>query len=52
MSDIGLILSIIVFIPALAGLVLGGKGENVTFVATLKGGQKLATTDSKTFTNM
>jgi len=38
MSDIGLILSIIGFIPALAELVLDEKGESVTFVATLKGG--------------
>lgn len=34
----------------LAGLILGGKGRDVTFVATFKDGRKmLATTDSKTF---
>lgn len=37
----------------LAGLILGGKGKDVTFVATLKDGRKmLATTDSKTFTKI
>lgn len=37
----------------LAGLVLGGKGKDVTFVATLKDGRKmLATTDSKSFTKL
>lgn len=35
----------------LAGLLLGGKGKDVTFVAVFKDGTKmLATTDSKTFT--
>lgn len=34
----------------LAGLLLGGKGKEVTFVARLKDGRKLlATTDNKTF---
>lgn len=37
----------------LAGLLLGGKGKDVTFVARFKDGRKLlATTDSKTFTRM
>ncbi|MEX0963808.1 MAG: hypothetical protein WDZ52_07210 [Pseudohongiellaceae bacterium] len=37
----------------LAGLVLGGKGKEVTFVATLKDGRKmLATTDSKTYAKL
>lgn len=37
----------------LAGLLLGGKGKEVTFVALLKDGKKmLATTDSKTFTKL
>lgn len=37
----------------LAGLVLGGKGKDVTFVAVLKDGRKmLATTDSKTFAKL
>lgn len=37
----------------LAGLLLGGKGKEVTFVAKFKDGRKmLATTDSKTFTKL
>lgn len=37
----------------LAGLLLGGKGKDVTFVATFKDGKKmLATTDAKTFTKL
>ena len=37
----------------LAGLLLGGRGKDVTFVARFKDGRKLlATTDSKTFTKM
>lgn len=37
----------------LAGLIAGGRGKNVTFVAKFKDGRKmLATTDSKTFTKM
>ncbi|MGK5020766.1 hypothetical protein [Janthinobacterium sp. LB2P10] len=37
----------------LAGLLLGGKGKDVTFIAHFKDGKKmLATTDSKTFTGM
>jgi hypothetical protein len=37
----------------LAGLMLGGKGKEVTFVATLKDGRKmLATTDAKTYTKL
>lgn len=37
----------------LAGLLLGGKGKDVTFVLKLKDGQKmLATTDSKTYTKL
>ena len=37
----------------LAGLLLGGKGKDVTFVAKFKDGRKLlATTDSKTFTKL
>lgn len=37
----------------LAGLLLGGKGTNITFVAKLKDGRKmLATTDSKTYTKI
>mgnify|MGYP001147449312 CR=1 FL=1 len=37
----------------LAGLLLGGKGKNVNFVAKFSDGRKmLATTDSKTFTAM
>lgn len=37
----------------LAGLLLGGKGKEVTFVATFKDGRKmLATTDSKTYTKL
>lgn len=37
----------------LAGLLLGGKGKDVTFVAVFKDGKKLlATTDSKTFTKL
>jgi hypothetical protein len=38
---------------ALAGLLVGGRGKQVTFVARFKGGRKLlATTDSKTFTKL
>lgn len=37
----------------LAGLVLGGKGKDVTFVLKLKDGRKmLATTDNKTYTKL
>lgn len=37
----------------LAGLVLGGKGKDVTFSLELKDGRRvLATTDSKTFTKI
>lgn len=37
----------------LAGLLLGGKGKDVTFVLKLKDGRKmLATTDSKTYTKL
>lgn len=37
----------------LAGLLLGGKSKNVTFVAVFKDGKKmLATTDTKSFTKM
>lgn len=37
----------------LAGLLVGGRGKDVTFVGKLKDGRKiLATTDSKTFTKM
>lgn len=37
----------------LAGLLLGGKGKEVTFIAVFKDGNKmLATTDSKTFTKL
>lgn len=37
----------------LAGLLLGGRRKQVTFVARLKDGRKfLATTDAKTFTNI
>lgn len=37
----------------LAGLLLGGKGKEVTFVAKFKDGKKfLATTDSKTYTKI
>jgi len=37
----------------LAGLLLGGKGKEITFVAVLKDGKKmLATADSKTFTKL
>lgn len=37
----------------LAGLLLGGRGKDVTFVARFKDGRKLlATTDSKAFTSM
>lgn len=37
----------------LAGLLLGGRGKDVTFVAKFKDGTKLlATTDSKTFTKI
>lgn len=37
----------------LAGLLMGGRGKDVTFVATLHDGRKmLASTDSKTFTKM
>ena len=37
----------------LAGLVLGGKGKDVTFIMLLKDGRKmLATTDSKTYTKL
>lgn len=37
----------------LAGLVAGGRGKDVTFVATFKDGRKLlATTDSKTFVKL
>lgn len=37
----------------LAGLLLGGKGKDVTFIAVMKDGKKmLATTDSKTYTKL
>ncbi len=37
----------------LAGLLLGGKGKDVTFIMKFKDGRKiLATTDSKTFTKL
>ena len=37
----------------LAGMLLGGKGKDVTFVAEFKDGRKiLATSDSKTFTKL
>lgn len=37
----------------LAGLLAGGRGKDVTFVAVFKDGRKiLATTDSKSFTQM
>lgn len=37
----------------LAGLLAGGRGKDVTFVATFKDGRRmLATTDSKTFTKI
>lgn len=36
----------------LAGLLAGGRGKDVTFIAKFKDGKKLATTDSKTFTKM
>jgi hypothetical protein len=37
----------------LAGLLVGGRGQNVTFVAMFKDGRKmLATTDSKTYTKL
>lgn len=37
----------------LAGLLLGGKGKDVTFVLKLKDGRKmLATTDSKSYTKL
>ena len=37
----------------LAGLFLGGRGKDVTFVAQFKDGRRLlATTDSKTYTKM
>lgn len=37
----------------LAGLLLGGRGKDVTFILKLKDGRKmLATTDSKTFTKI
>lgn len=37
----------------LAGLLLGGRGKSVTFVARFKDGRKmLATTDSKTYTKI
>lgn len=37
----------------LAGLLAGGRGKDVTFVAKFDGGRKmLATTDSKTFTKI
>ncbi|APU48428.1 hypothetical protein [Acinetobacter junii] len=37
----------------LAGLLLGGKGKEITFVLKFKDGKKmLATTDSKTFTKL
>ena len=40
-------------IGLLAGLLLGGKGKDVTFILKLKDGRKmLATTDSKTFTKI
>ena len=37
----------------LAGLLLGGKGKEVTFIAKFKDGRKMmATTDSKTYTKL
>lgn len=37
----------------LAGLLLGGKGKDVTFILLMKDGKKmLATTDAKTFTKI
>lgn len=37
----------------LAGLVLGGKGKDITFIVLFKDGRKmLATTDSKTYTKI
>jgi len=37
----------------LAGMLLGGRGKDVTFIATFKDGRKLlATTDSKTFVKL
>lgn len=37
----------------LAGLLLGGKGKDVTFIMQMKDGKKmLATTDAKTFTKI
>jgi len=45
----------VVFGPVglLAGLILGGKGKDVTFVALFEDGRKmLATTDSKTYTKL
>ncbi|MFN3474053.1 MAG: hypothetical protein ACK4ZW_08415 [Blastomonas sp.] len=40
-------------IGLLAGLLIGGRGKDVTFVAVLKDGRKmLATTDAKTFTRL
>jgi len=37
----------------LAGVLVGGRGKEVTFIAKLKDGRKmLATTDSKTFTKL
>ena len=37
----------------LAGVILGGRSKDVTFIATFKDGRKmLATTDSKTFTKL
>jgi hypothetical protein len=40
-------------IGLLAGLLLGGRGKDVTFILKLKDGRKmLATTDSKTFTKL
>ncbi|RIK99939.1 MAG: hypothetical protein DCC71_19665 [Proteobacteria bacterium] len=37
----------------LAGLLVGGRGKRVTFVATLKDGRRfLGSTDSKTYTNL
>lgn len=40
-------------IGLLAGLLLGGKGKDVTFIMRFKDGRKmLSTTDSKTFTKL
>lgn len=37
----------------LAGLIMGGRGKDVTFIAAFKDGRKLlATTDNKTFVTM